>query len=502
MSGPSEDHEAGTPVRRYRSRHRRPRRWRRLVAVLLSAALVVFVAPTVLAYFKLNHNIKRIDISKALGSRPSTTSVSAGVDRPLNVMVMGSDTREGIGTTEYGKDTVEGGAHSDTNLLVHLSADRSRALIVSIPRDSMTKAPKDCNDPKSTVANGEVRQWNYNFNKGGPACTIRTLEGLTGVFVDHFIVVDFRGFQEMVDALGGVEVCTNVDIADSDAQFTLAAGRHRLTGKEALGYVRVRKTVNDGSDLNRIRRQQAFLSSVVQEATDTKLLLRPDKLFAFLDAATKSMTADADLGATTLAGIANSLRHIGVDKIEFVTVPTEVYPKDPNRVQWKDNASVIWEVIKADRPLPGSSDKPKPTATSTTKERLTVAPDKISVEISNDSGVEGLATQAGAALSVQGFTVAGYRNGAAGEAEGVVIRHSKAQKAAARTVAAAFPGAKLKADENLGSVIVVHLGMGAANPVEVPNRKGKDPLPKMTVSAPPAVPDGLDTRKADQDICS
>lgn len=480
----------------------RPRRRRRflvlaIIGVLLAGALAVGGA----AYWRFNSNITRIDVSKILGSRPATSSASQGAPRPLNIMLMGSDTRTGIGTTEYGSDTVEGGAHSDTNLLVHLSADRKDALVVSIPRDSMTKAPKDCADPQSTVANGEVRQWNYNFNQGGPGCVVKTVEGLTGIYVDHFVVIDFRGFQDMVDALGGVEVCTTTDIADKDAQFTLAAGRHRLSGKEALGYVRVRKTVNDGSDLNRIRRQQAFLSSVAQEATSSKLLLRPDRLYGFLDAATKAMTVDPDLTPTTMAGIARSIQNLGVDKIEFVTVPTEVYPEDPDRVQWTDKADAIWTAIKADRPLQPTT-KPSPTPTSTSQSPLTVRPDEISVRIVNDSGTEGLAVQAGEALSVQGFQVAGYGNGAPGETEGTVVRHSPGRLGAARTVAAAFPGATLKEDDSLGSEVVVHLGSGAANPVEVPNRRGSDPLPRMTVSAAPASSSGLQTRKANADICS
>lgn len=455
-----------------------------------------------MAYFKLNGNITRIDVSRVLGSRPSTSSVSQGQQAPLNILVMGSDTREGIGTTEYGSDTVEGGAHSDTNMLVHLSSDRERALVVSIPRDSMTKAPKDCNDPNSTVANGEVRQWNYNFNEGGPGCVIKTLEGLTGVYVDHFVVIDFRGFQEMVDALGGVPVCTTVDIDDREAQFTLAAGRHRLDGKQALGYVRVRKTVNDGSDLNRIRRQQAFLSSVVQEATSTGLLLRPNRLYSFLDAATKSITTDRDLSATTLASIAGSLRNIGVDKIEFVTVPTQVYPQDTNRVEWKDSAAEIWSAIRDDRALGAREATPRPSSSSTAERPLTVTPDQIAVRIVNDSGTEGLAGQAGAALAVQGFQLAGYANGTAGASDGVIVVHAPGRREAARTVAAAFPKATLKEDEQAGDEITVHLGLGAANPVEIANRLGTEPLPRMTVSAPPLTPEGLETRKADQDICN
>lgn len=489
------------PTRRARREARRRHRRRVGYASLATVALVVGGA-TSATYMKLNANITRIDVTPVLGSRPprpATAAASEGAPEPMNIVVMGSDTRQGIGTTEYGKDTVEGGAHSDTNLIVHISADRDRVLVVSIPRDSMTKAPKDCNDPKSTVKNGAVRQWNYNFNEGGPGCVIKTVEGLTGIYIDHFAVVDFRGFQDMVDALGGVDVCTTQDIDDADSQFTLAKGRHRLNGKQALGYVRVRKTVSDGSDLNRIKRQQAFLASVAQEATNSKLLLHPRRLFGFLNAATKSLTSDPGLTLPRLTEIAQSVHSIGIEHIEFVTVPTEVYAPDPNRVQWKDSAEDIWRAIRNDEPLqkPRSSQSP---STSSVAKKLTVRPDKISVTIGNDSGVDGLAVQAGEALRVQGFTIAGYTSGAVGGIKGVVVRYGPGRSEAARTVAAAFPGAVLKSDKTLGKVIAVDLGVGAANPVAVPNRLGSQPLPPMSVTA--TDPDEIQTRNAAADICS
>lgn len=333
---------SATPTQRPRRRWARQLAWVVCIALVLSSAVGV-------VYVRLASNIHRLDISALLGEdRP------ARAQGPLNVLVMGSDTRTGIGTTKFGTDTVEGGAHSDTNLLVHLSADRQRAVVVSIPRDSMTRAPRDCTDPRSRAQDGPVRQWNRNFTLGGPACTIRTLEAATGVFVDHFVVVDFRGFADMVDALGGVDVCTPVPIRDEDSALDLPAGRHHLDGEQALGYVRVRKTLGDGSDLGRIERQQAFLSSVAQEATSSRLLARPDRLYRFLDAATRSMTTDPGLSVSGMQDIAASLQDLGVENIELVTVPTRPYPRDPNRVELAPAATGLWAAIREDRELPGT----------------------------------------------------------------------------------------------------------------------------------------------------
>jgi LCP family protein required for cell wall assembly len=503
-SSSQEQHpSAGRGTRSGRRRPGSPHRLR----WALAAALVIVLGGLGIAYANLDGNIDKLDLSQSVG----TDRPTAVVEGPLNILVMGSDTRRGIGTTEYGTDTAEGGAHSDTNLLVHLSADRSRAMVVSIPRDSMVPAPENCADLRSTVADGVVRQWNMNFNKGGAPCVIRTLEGNTNIRVDHFVVIDFAGFQRMVDALGGIEVCLPEDVSDPDAQFELAAGRHTLDGKQALGYVRVRKQIGDGSDLGRIERQQAFMSSVAQKAMSTSLLLRPDRLYAFLDAATESMTTDSQLSTTELARIANSVRSIGLDKVEFVTVPTDVYEQDPNRVVWTEEADALWEAIRYDRPLTvESTARTTPTTSASPEspsEPLTVRPDEISVSVVNASGVNGLAQQTASALAVQGFVAMLGGNLPVGEVEGTAIRHSEASVEAARTVQAAFPGSELVLDESVVDAIVVQLGLGAVNPVEVPNRLGVEPLPQMPLSAEP-LPGGTETtpgiqvRTADEDICS
>ena len=470
------------------------RRRARKGGIALACVLALVGVISLVAVLKLSGNISRFDIGAGAGSRPEN---SGGADGPLNILVIGSDTREGIGTTEYGTDTVEGGAHSDTNLVVHISGDRQSAFVVSIPRDSMTMAPKDCADPASTVADGEVRQWNQNFNLGGPACTVKTLEGLTGVYVDHVVVVDFAGFQQMVDALGGVEACLPEPLVDQDAQIELPAGRQKLDGKQALGYVRARKSLGDGSDLGRIKRQQAFMSSMAQEATKSTLLLRPDKLYSFLDAATKSMTADEDLSLNTMRQIAGSLRGFGIDNLTFVTVPTQPYAEDPNRVEWQEKpAAALWDAVRLDSPLPGSDeDTPEPT-----EEPLTVTPDEITVSVVNDTATEGLAGQESAALTVQGFVASVGDVAPTGDVGGVEIRHGAEQAEAARTLAAAYPGAKLVEDETLADVVRLVLGAGAPTAAEVPNRTGSDPIPAPSVSAPP-VEGQLEKRTATEDIC-
>jgi LCP family protein required for cell wall assembly len=356
--------------------------------------------------------------------------------------------------------------------------------------------------------------WNANFSLGGPACLIRTVEGTTGIFIDHFMVVNFLGFQSMVDALGSVEVCMPQAVHDPESGLILPAGRSKLTGKAALSFVRARHNIgNDASDLGRIDRQQAFLSSMVQEATSTNLLLRPDKLFRFLDAATKSLTTDPAMGnLNALREVAQSVVGLKSSQIRFVTVPVEAYPPDHNRVQWTSAADALWTAIVKDAPLPGTKPAPgskpttAPTPTVTSSPPLTVTPDNITVHVSNDSDVPGLARQASEDLRLQGFKIDGVSSGN-GVKQGVTVAYSAGNHEQALTVAAAFPGAVLVQDETVGNVIRVSLGAGAPNVVEVPNRLGTTPIPTHTLTAtavpPPATPTvTIKARTADTNICS
>lgn len=477
-------------------RRARRRSWQRWMVLGLVSTLVVALGGVAFASWRLNANIKKVDVTDAIGTdRPGQAGAAKGA---LNILLIGSDTREGAGNDAYGDNDGQSGAHSDTNLLVHLSADRSAATVVSIPRDSMVPAPSECS--ATAPKDGWVmRQWNHNYSMGGTGCLIRTLEGNTGVYVDHYAVVDFSGFKEMVDALGGVEVCTNEVINDPNTHLELTPGRHTLDGRVALQYVRARKSIGDGSDLGRISRQQAFLSSVMQEATSTGLLLRPDRLYGFLDAATSSLTTDQDFSVGTMRDVATSVKGVGLDQIEFVTVPNETYPPDPNRVQWKASADQIWTALKEDRRV-NEQKKPASQSPSPAADPLTASPDKITARVVNASGVAGLAGQAREALTIQGFR--GVTTSDAGQGDpGTLVEYSSGHEEEARTVAAAFPGAEVKEAKGLGSVVRVTLGPGSRPVVEVPNRLGSAPLPSPSSASSAGTDEQIETRRADADIC-
>lgn len=342
--------DSGAPKRRGRVKKKHT-----IGKVLLVTSLVLALATglgVVYLYRHLNGNLDVIDVTKQLGEdRPDKEEVE-GPKEPLNILVMGSDTREGAGNNI--DNLTGGGARSDTTILFHLSADRERAYGVSIPRDSLVTRPTCKSESGESIPGGTDVMWNEAFSVGGPACTIRQLEQITGVFVDHFVVVDFAGFEDMVDAIDGVEVCIPEDINDPAHGINIPAGTREIEGREALNYVRARYTLGDGSDIGRISRQQAFMSSMVNKVVSAGVLARPDRLVRFLNAATNSLTVDPGLeNVAKIADLGLQFRGIGLDRVQFVTVPFEYDQREEyrGRVSWLPEADELWAKIAADEPL-------------------------------------------------------------------------------------------------------------------------------------------------------
>ncbi|MFI7132910.1 LCP family protein [Nonomuraea sp. NPDC050153] len=251
---------------------------------------------------------------------PPAGSQSVDMSGTRNLLVIGSDTREGDGNAKYGPRQ-NGGKRSDTIMLVHVPADRGRTTIVSVPRDSMVTIPRCGSSPS------RVDVINSAYDTGGAGCLKRTLESLTGLRIQHSVEVDFTGFKGMVDALGGVEVTLPKAVDDKASKLKLSAGTHVLNGEEALGYVRLRR-YGDGSDVQRVKRQQMLVLAMLMKARGE--LSSPERLESFLGEMRKSVKTDLSLEsiyelATELSGT----------KLNLVTVPWVPYPADKNRLQWK-----------------------------------------------------------------------------------------------------------------------------------------------------------------------
>ncbi len=329
-----------------------------VTAVVVTLAVVL---GGMFAYRHLDGNITSLDTAGQLGERPDKVVDNAKPLEPLNILLLGSDTREG----QSGNIGGETPGLSDTTILLHLSADRQHAYGVSLPRDAMVERP-DCIREDGTTVPGELAMFNSAYALGGPACTQRTVEQLTGVRVDHFAVVEFDGFKHMVNALGGIPICVPEEVNDDVGHIYLPAGSYEADGEQALDYVRVRHGISDNGDIGRMKRQQLFLATMANKAISAGTLANPVKLYNFLDAATKSLTTDPGMASLKeLGGLANQLRNIGLGNIQFMTVPWESYQPDPNRLVWAPEAKQLWRLLKHDKPVTGELSKGVTTAANT-----------------------------------------------------------------------------------------------------------------------------------------
>ncbi|MFE2109043.1 LCP family protein [Kitasatospora sp. NPDC059463] len=342
---------------------RRRRRWLVVTAGALAFLLVACGTVLWIAYRKLDGNIRTDSTTDQLlarleAERPARTAGARGAE---NLLLIGSDDRTGANAS-YGS---AGGQRSDTTILLHLAADRRRATAVSIPRDVMVSVPA-CEKPDGTRSRPALLQFNAAFETGGPACSIRTVEQLSGIRIDHYVIIDFTGFKRMVDAVDGVEVCVPQPIHDKDAKLDLPAGRQTLHGEQALGYVRARETLGDGSDTQRMGRQQQFLAALIRKVQSQGVLLNPTKLWPVLDAATSSVRADGSLSSLgALYDLTQDLRGIPSSDVTFLTAPRQPYRFDSDRDEFvQPQTAQLFAALRDDRPVevrpPGSG--PSPTA--------------------------------------------------------------------------------------------------------------------------------------------
>ncbi|WP_318214052.1 LCP family protein [Streptomyces sp. SCL15-6] len=329
----------------------------RTAGLALAGALLLGIAAAGWAYWHLSGNIRSVDIDGALGddrpARPLTApSASASEPAPpptgaLNLLVLGSDSRGGEENQELGGGDSEG-ARSDTAMVVHLDAGRTSATVVSIPRDTLVTRPSCPLPSGGTTREAEGAMFNTAYALGGPVCAVKTVESLTGVRMDHYIEIDFSGFAELVDALGGVTVTTDVDIDDDKSHLHLDAGTHHLDGTQALGLARTRYGLAGGSDLARIELQQKLVKALLAQISDAGLLTDPARLYRVADAVTGSLTTDTGLDSLgELTNLGRSIGGLSADAVRTVTMPVVPAPWDTNRVVAREpDARKLWESLR------------------------------------------------------------------------------------------------------------------------------------------------------------
>ncbi|MFJ6618969.1 LCP family protein [Kitasatospora sp. NPDC091335] len=503
----------GRPASRAKRKPKRSTKEKVLWATAGCTALAVLGGAAL--YYRLNSNISTFDGDALSKDRPEAAAPDAQGRTPVNVLLIGSDNR-GNGNSDLGGGG-DGGARSDTAILLHVYADHKHAVGISIPRDSLVTIPP-CKLPDGKWTKEQTNaMFNSAFSvgdtdQGNPACTQNAVEKLTNLRVDHTIVVDFNGFASMTKAVGGVEVCLPNDIHEGDLNPNLGRkgkllfpkGRQKVEGQAALDYVRVRHGIGDGSDIGRTKRQQAFLSSLIKEVKSRGM--DPTTLLPLADAATGSLTVDPGLGsAAKLLSFAMSLKDVDLHDVKFLTVPWRY--EGPRVALVHPDVDQLWAALKADRTIdgqdasvPAETGSAAPDTAATPTPTPTPTPDAgaaaVKVSVLNSTGETGLGSRAAETVKGAGYTVASVGN-AAGKPRGTtVVEYGTGERSAAEAVAKLFPGATVQPGARGVSVVLGH-DFAAANPAATT-------APSGSAAAPAPLPSSVSgaARSADDDPCA
>ncbi|MFF9402798.1 MULTISPECIES: LCP family protein [unclassified Streptomyces] len=321
-------------------------------------------------YEHLNGNLKKEDLT--LGDKKMADhKANAAGQTPLNILLIGSDARDSKKNQNLGgaKDTFGAPPLADVQMLVHLSADRSNMSVISMPRDTLLKIPK-CTDPKSGrvyPASAGLEMTNETLSRGGPGCTVAAWYELTGITIDHFMMIDFAGVVSMADAIGGVPVCVKGNVyshtsTGKGSGLRLEEGTTKIKGKQALQWLRTRYGFEDGTDLGRTHAQHMYMNSMVRELRKGTKLTDPGKLMGLADAATDALTVDKGLDTVKkLYDLAEEFKKAPTDRITMTTMPN-VYGTGVNKervLPKPGDADQLFQMVRDDVPLDGKASKRK-----------------------------------------------------------------------------------------------------------------------------------------------
>ncbi|MDQ1684713.1 MAG: hypothetical protein QOC82_1450 [Frankiaceae bacterium] len=489
--GPRRD---GAPVAGAGKRKRSKKRIAAWIAGGLAGVLVIGAVTGVIAIDSLLAKIRKANVFCHHCDRPS-----GGVVGDLNILVVGSDSRAGLTRSQQNALHVgsDAGRRSDTMILLHIPRGGGKAVIVSLPRDSYVVIPshKDANGRTIPASHNKL---NAAYSIGGPELAIQTIEANTHVRIDHYIEINFLGFVKIVNALGGVTVCTPTAIDDPvrkdpstggyvGSGLKLRKGKSHIDGADALAYVRARE-FDPTADIGRIKRQQKFMSALLQEATSAGTLIDLPKLYNVLSAVAGSLLTDKDFGAAQIKRLAGNLHSMSPAHVQLLTVPLVPGSRTTsvgNVVTWDPVlAPQLFTDLSRDRPVGG------PESGQTAK--VTIPPSSIPLTVLNATTTQGLARTVADQLSADGFAIHGTGNAPAGSSPtDVVIRYGPDRADSAKTVAAALPGAKLKLDPSYSGSIQVLVGSSFHGVQRV-----------KVVASPSPGGSGISVRTAAQDVCS
>ncbi|MET9228597.1 LCP family protein [Lentzea sp. NPDC003310] len=450
----------------------------------IAAAAVVF-ASTGIGWAAMQWADSKIQKIDALGGNSEAVQQAEKQLGDENFLLVGSDTRAGAKAGDnVGTQAQEGGARSDVLMLAHIPKDRKRMVIVSLPRDVRVDRPAcrswnpDNGQYGGPLAPEKDVMANSVYNDGGPECVANMMTQLSGLKINHFVSIDFVGFREMSTAIGGVEICTPTKIVDDELGVVIdKPGKHVLKGDQALSYVRARKVLaqgDGGTDFDRIKRQQGFLSAMLRQALSNEVLLSPTKLNNFINALTKSTVGD-NIDVASLLELANSLQSLEAGRVSFVTMPHWTddnklidIPDDNIERLKTDDVKALFQTIIDGTPLPQEKADPKNGEAPAQQPGTLVDPKEVSIQVLNgDSSNGGAVARTSNALEQQGFKVV-KRDNAPEQAPKTIIKYAKGNENKAVTLKAALTAAELVEAPEMGGAIQLVIGKDFDDKVKAP----------------------------------
>ncbi|WP_435105705.1 LCP family protein [Nocardiopsis synnemataformans] len=382
-----------------------------------------------------------------LGIDTEEVNTDAWGDRPAqaegihNILLLATDER----AEENAEYSVVNGVRPDVLVVVSIDVDQGGVTMVNLPRDLLVPMP-DCpatgEDPG--VAAGTVDQLNHAMTYGGMDCQGNTVETITDIHLDHMVMVDFAGFQDIVQSIGGVEMCIPEPIDDENAHLTLDAGMQTLNGEQALGLARSRDSTDQGSDLNRIENQQRMMGAILRKVTSGQIMSSPTTLYDFMGSVTDNLVTDDGFTVDQMTELAIAMREVDLGRMRMVTAPVLEAPSNANKLVLNEGpAQELFTAVASGDSLPeeegggggeGSEEAEEPA----------VEPADVSVRVLNGTGITGLASQVGTLLTEQGFNVTGEGDPVERVPGATTIYHGPDQLAQAEELASALSVAQLE----------------------------------------------------------
>jgi LCP family protein required for cell wall assembly len=416
--------------------------------VLASALTLTLVGGSLFFYGKYREvwdSIKRVDVSGDLNQFKQPPADP----NAINILLIGSDSRAGINGRIGGRAQ---GQRSDTVMVMHIAPGAHRAVVLSFPRDSVVpiySCTPEKGAPGQTADLSNIEQINASFADGGPGCLWKTIDETTHIHINDFVELTFIGFEKVINDLHGVTVCLPAAVDNQQSNLHLSAGRHHIYGAQALAFWRTRENLGEGSDIQRIQRDQFLMASLLQGIEKSGLLTSTTKMTSVIGDVARNMTTDKGLVQSRMLAIAEGMRGLASKSVQFIEVPTQTYLPNNNWVQWTPQATQLFSAIAHDTKLPAIKAKRKAKAgavqvNARAAAAVAVTPAKVKVEVLNGSGLNKVAAQGSADLTARGFNVVGSSNASNFSYTNSVIEyHSRADLAAAKMVEREFDNVEI-----------------------------------------------------------